>query len=169
MHFFWKSEGGVPLLFIKERSGSGTPFFWQGAGAERHSKKTGALNTLPITNEVCPHWFGHNSRLVIGISWEFFTLGISRIDKLFNSWDFLSHAARFLQNSRFLIIYIFAGFREIFYDISKISRQKMCHFRFLKISRRQDFQTQNFSTRFFILILTPLDKILGNFNWYFVH
>ena len=33
-------------FFLKERYGSATPFFDTGAGAERHSKKVGKLNTL---------------------------------------------------------------------------------------------------------------------------
>ena len=33
-------------FFQKERCGRGTPFFREGAGAERHSKNMGALNTL---------------------------------------------------------------------------------------------------------------------------
>ena len=53
-HSFLKErERSATPFYKKERSGSGTPFFQQGAGAERHSKKTGALNTLA-------HWCGIN-------------------------------------------------------------------------------------------------------------
>ena len=57
----------------------------------KNSQCVGPQKCIPITNEVCPHWFGHNSRLVIGISWKNFTFGNSRIEKLFISWDLLSH------------------------------------------------------------------------------
>ena len=59
----------------------------------KNSQCVGPQKCIPITNEVCPRWFGHNSRLVIGISWEFFTLGISRIEKLF-----ISHVKIFRDN-----------------------------------------------------------------------
>ena len=41
--------GSATPFFLKERYGSATPFFVKGAGAERHSKKMGALNTLKLT------------------------------------------------------------------------------------------------------------------------
>ena len=61
----------------------------------KNSQCVGPQKCIPISNEICLRWFGHNSRLVIGISWDFFTLGISRIEKLFISWDVLLHTARF--------------------------------------------------------------------------
>ena len=95
----------------------------------KNSQCVGPQKCIPITNEVCPRWFGHNSRLVIGISWEFFTLGISQIDKLFISWDF----SRIQDFSFSKSLQDFARYFVIFW---KISRRKMWHFRFLEISRR---------------------------------
>ena len=42
----WERRRSATPFFQKERCGSGTPFLRAGAGAERHSKNMGALNTL---------------------------------------------------------------------------------------------------------------------------
>ena len=44
----WERRRSATPFFQKERCGSGTPFLRAGAGAERHSKNMGALNTLKI-------------------------------------------------------------------------------------------------------------------------